>query len=90
MVVVAVVVTIPVMDFRRMGIGAVRIAVMFDLVTARIAAMRANNRDGSRDDGADQRQKNNCLDHVALPLRMILPENRLPLFRIMRLSPSSD
>jgi hypothetical protein len=29
-----------------------------------MARMRANDRDGSRNDGADQRQKNNCLDHV--------------------------
>jgi hypothetical protein len=42
-----------------------RIVVMLDLVAARIARVRANDRDGPRNDGADQRQENDCLDHVA-------------------------
>jgi hypothetical protein len=48
-----------------MRIGAVRIVVMLDLVATGIARMRANNRDGSRNKSADQRQENDCLDHVA-------------------------
>ena len=64
MVVVTVIVVMFVMGVSRMRISAVRIVVMLDLVAARVARMRANDRDGSRNDGADQRQKNNCLDHV--------------------------
>ena len=65
MVVVTVIVVMFVMGVSRMRISAVRIVVMLDLVAARIARMRANDRDGSRDNGADQRQENDCLDHVA-------------------------
>jgi hypothetical protein len=65
MVVVTVIVVMFVMGVSRMRISAVRIVVMLDLVAARVARMRANDRDGSRDNGADQRQENDCLDHVA-------------------------
>jgi hypothetical protein len=54
-----------IMSVRRVGIRAMRVVVMLDLVAARVARMRANDRDGSRNDSADQRQKNDCLDHVA-------------------------
>ena len=65
MIVVTVIVVMFVMGVSRMRISAVRIVVMPDLVAARIARMRANDRDGSRNNGADQRQENDCLDHVA-------------------------
>jgi hypothetical protein len=65
MVVVTMIVTMVVVGVGRMRVGTVRIVVMLDLVAARIARMRANDRDGSRNDGADQRQENDCLDHVA-------------------------
>jgi hypothetical protein len=77
----------------RMHVGAVRIVMMLDLVAAGVSRMRANDRDSSRNDGAEQRQENDCLDHVGIPLRMIsaqthfafaATENRSPLFRIMR------
>jgi hypothetical protein len=93
MVVVTVIAAVVVMGFRRMRTGAVGIVVMLDLISARMARMRANDRDHARKDGADQRQKNNCLDHLGIPLRMIsaqtrsafvATENRSPLFRIMR------
>jgi hypothetical protein len=64
--------------------------MMLDGVAARVARVRAENGDQPRENGAQQRQKNDCLDHCCIPLRMILPENRCPLFRIMRISPSSD
>jgi hypothetical protein len=54
-----------VMDVRCMGIGAVRIVMMLDRVAARIARMRAKDRDQARDYRADQRQEDNCLDHLA-------------------------
>jgi hypothetical protein len=46
--------------------------------------MRAKNGDQAGQNGAQQRQKDDCLNHQRFPLRMILPENRRPLFRIMR------
>src|SRR5690242_9470528 len=60
------------------------VIVMLDHVAARATRMRADERDDRRDDGAEQRQEDNCLYHNTFLLRMILPENRLPLFRIMR------
>ena len=65
MVVVTVIVVMFVMGVSRMRIVPMAVVVMLDLVAARVARMRANDRDGSRDNGADQRQKNDCLDHVA-------------------------
>jgi len=63
--------------------------VMLDGIAARIARMRAKDRDQARDNSADQRQKDDCLDHWRASLRMIFSENRFTLFRIM-LNPSSD
>jgi hypothetical protein len=40
-----------------------RIVMMLDGIAARIARVRPEDRDQPRKDGADQRQKNNCLDH---------------------------
>ena len=64
MIVMAVVVgRMIVMGIRRMRIGAVRVIMMLDGVAARIARMRAEYRDQPREDSADQRQKDDCLDH---------------------------
>ena len=46
-----------------MGIGAVRIAVMLDRVAAGMPRMRAEDGDQAREYRADQRQKDDCLDH---------------------------
>jgi hypothetical protein len=85
-----------VMGNRRMRVMTMRIVMMLDGIAARIARMRTEDRDQPRKDGADQRQKNDCLDHWSASLRMIseqtkafVRENRFPLFRIMP-SPSSD
>src|SRR5665213_1211741 len=85
-----------VMRLRRMRVRTMRIVVMLDGIAARIARMRPEDRDQPREDGADQRQKDDDLNHRRASLRMIseqtrmfVRENRLPLFRIM-LSPSSD
>ena len=63
MIVVAVIAFMIVMGVRRMGVGAMRIVMMLDLIPARIARMRAENRDQARENRADQRQKDDCLDH---------------------------
>jgi hypothetical protein len=73
-----------------MALIAMPVIVMLDLIAARVARMRPEDRDQAGQNGAQQRQKDNCLNHQSIPLRMISPENRLPLFRIMRVSPSSD
>jgi hypothetical protein len=65
MVVVAVIIGMFVMGSRRMGVGAMRIVVVLDLISARIARMRAEDRDQPREDRADQRQKDDCLNHLA-------------------------
>ena len=85
-----VIVAMVVMGISGVCMIAMPMTVMLDLITARIALMRAEDRDQAGQNGAQQRQKNNCLNHQSIPLRMISPENRLPLFRIMRVSPSSN
>jgi hypothetical protein len=90
-----VVMAVIVMSIGGMGIGRVRViampmVAMFDLIAARVALVRPIDRYQAGQNGAQQRQKDNCLNHQSIPLRMILPENRLPLFRIMRVSPSSN
>jgi hypothetical protein len=83
--VVVVIVPMVVMGASRMGVSAMRVVVMmFDRIAARIARMRSEDRDQAGQNGAQQRQKDDCLNHQPIPLRMISPENRLPLFRIMR------
>ena len=63
MVVVAVVVvTMIVMGRRRMGV-AMRVVMMLDGIAARIARMRAEDGDQPRENGAEQRQKDDCLNH---------------------------
>jgi hypothetical protein len=54
-----------VMRIRCMGIGAVtmRVVVMLDRIAARVARMRPEYRDQAREYRADQRQKDDCLDH---------------------------
>ena len=64
MVIVAVIVGgMSIVGFRRMGIGAMRVVMMLDGVAARVARMRAEYRDQARKQRADQRQKDDCLDH---------------------------
>jgi hypothetical protein len=69
MIVMAVIVAgMIVMRLRSMGIGSVRVGamgaiMMLDDVAARMACMGAENRDQPRKDSADQRQKDDCLDH---------------------------
>jgi hypothetical protein len=51
-----------------MGISGVRVitmplVVMLDRITARIARMRPEDRDQAGQNGAQQRQKDNCLNH---------------------------
>ena len=65
MVVVTVIVGMIVMGIRRMGAVAMRVIVMLDGVAARIARMRAKDGDQARENSADQRQKDDCLDHLA-------------------------
>ena len=56
-----------------MGRGGVRVIarsvivmpviVMFDLIAARVARMRPEDRDQAGQNGAQQRQKDDCLNH---------------------------
>ena len=71
------------MGSRGMGI-AMGVVMMLDDIPARIACVRPEYRDQPGEQRADQRQKNDCLDHCRASLRMIFSENRVPLFRIMR------
>ena len=90
--VVMVVVPMVVMGASRMGVSAMRVVVMMlNRIAAGIARMRPEDRDQAGQNGAQQRQKDDCLNHQSIPLRMIseqtnwfVRENRLPLFRIMR------
>ena len=70
-----------------MGVGGVMMTVvvmMLDRIAARMARMRPEQRNQAGQDRAQQRQKDNGLDHSPVPLRMTLPANRPPLIRIMR------
>ena len=91
MVVMAVVIVpVAVMGVSRMGMSAMRVVVMMvDRIAARVARMRTEDSDQARENRADQRQKDDCLDHLVALLRMIFSENRFTLFRIMP-NPSSD
>src|SRR5260221_4188921 len=72
MIVVAMIVDgMIVMRIRSMGIASTHLAVMLDGIAARIARMRAENRDQPGDYSADQWQKHDCLDHRRASLRMI-------------------
>ena len=58
-VMIVIVVAMVVVRYRRVSVAV--IVVMLDGVPARIARMRSENRDQPREDGAEQRQKDNCL-----------------------------
>jgi hypothetical protein len=65
---VVVIMAVIVMAMVVMGIGGVRViampvVVMLDRITARIARMRPEDRDQAGQNGAQQRQKDNCLNH---------------------------
>ena len=61
-----VIMAVIVMGIRRMGMGAVTMAVivMLDRIAARVARMRTEDSDQARENRADQRQKDDCLDHL--------------------------
>ena len=64
MVVMAVVVVaMVVMGRRRMGVSAMTVVMMLDLIAARVARMRAEESDQAGENGAQQRQKDDCLNH---------------------------
>src|ERR1700704_1834929 len=78
----------------RGGAVTMTVIVVLDGIAARIARMRTEYGNQPRENGAQQRQKDDCLNHQQIPLRMIseqtnwfVRENRLPLFRIMRRQP---
>jgi len=58
-----IVVTMVVMGRRRMRIAVTVVAVMLDLVARGVAGMRAEQRNQASKDGAQQRQKDNRLNH---------------------------
>jgi MFS superfamily sulfate permease-like transporter len=63
MVVVTVIVSMIVMRIQGILAGAVRVVVMFDRIAARAASMRTHDGDDAGENGAQQRQENDCLDH---------------------------
>ena len=83
------VVAVPMIVVRRMRVSrAVPMVIMtvgvIHLVAAWIARMRAKQRHRASNERADQRQKNDSLNHGMLLLRrMIWSENRCPFFGIM-------
>ena len=46
-----------------MIVTAMAVVVMLDLVAARVARMRSEQRDQAGQDGAQQRQEDDCLNH---------------------------
>jgi hypothetical protein len=83
MILAVIVARMIVMGSRRVGIAGMRVIVMLDLIADRIARMCAEDRDQARDNGADQRQEDDCLNHGRASLRMTFSENRFTFFRIM-------
>ena len=94
--VVMVIVPMVVMGASRMGMSAMRVVVMmFDRIAARVARMRPEDRDQAGQNGAQQRQKDDCLNHQS-----ILGISRQPIGLVRKtgfhfsgscaLSPSSD
>ena len=64
MVVMAVVVmAMVVMGGSRMGMIAMPVVVVLDRIAARVARMRPEQRDQAGQNGAQQRQKDDCLNH---------------------------
>jgi hypothetical protein len=49
----------------RMSAVTMSVIVMLDRVAARVARMRTEDGDQAREYSADQRQKDDCLDHFA-------------------------
>jgi hypothetical protein len=45
------------------GVRAIPVVMVFDRIAARIARMRPEYRDQAGQNGAQQRQKNDCLNH---------------------------
>ena len=64
-VVTMVIMAVIVMGIRRVGAVTVAVIVMLDRVAARVARMRAEDSDQAGENRADQRQKDDCLDHFA-------------------------
>ena len=90
MVVVTVGVTVPMFIMRSRRVSMTVVVVMIDRITAGIAPMRAHQCNQRGEDRADQRQEDDCLDHVSTPRSMISQpmhplagESRSSLFRIM-------
>ena len=64
MIVMAVVImAMVVMGGRRMGMIAMPVVVVLDRIAARVARMRPEQRYQAGQNGAQQRQKNDCLNH---------------------------
>ena len=64
MVVMAVVImAMIVMGGSRMGMIAMPVVVVLDRIAARVARMRPEQRNQAGQNGAQQRQKNDCLNH---------------------------
>jgi hypothetical protein len=45
------------------GVRCMRVVVVLDGIAARIARLRPENRDQTGQNGAQQRQEDNCLNH---------------------------
>jgi hypothetical protein len=60
---VVVVMAVIVMGVSRMRMIAMPVVVMLDLIAARVARMRPKDRDQAGQNGAQQRQKDDCLNH---------------------------
>ena len=53
------------------GVAAMRVVMVLDGIAGWVARMRAENRDEAGENGAQQRQKDDCLNHAQAPLRTI-------------------
>ena len=81
-----VVMAVVIMGGSRMGMIAMPVVVVLDRIAARVARMRPEQRYQAGQNGAQQRQKDDCLNHQSISeqTNWFVRENRLPLFRIMR------
>jgi hypothetical protein len=61
-----IVVAVLVMTIFGVGVRCMRVVVVLDGIAARIARMRPENRDQAGQNGAQQRQEDNCLNHVGI------------------------
>jgi hypothetical protein len=64
MVVMSVIVGAVVVRRRGMGVAAMRVVTVLDGIAGRVARMRTKDRDEARENGAQQRQKDDCLNHA--------------------------